>query len=123
MHKLAVFSSLHLGRPLAAAIRCEDQNRTAWVGVYPLDLAAPLTRELLRNFGFDIFPETGRAYRIRTFEVNRSLIEEDRWISESDLINSRNSFAFDDDSLAEVLSKLDVPLECLELHQNSDYPI
>jgi hypothetical protein len=123
MHRLAVFSSLHRGSQLAAAVECDDPTHLGFVGVYPLDLSAPATRQFLRNRGFDIFPETGRAYHVRTFEVDRSLVEADRSISESDLINPASLFAFDDEQLAEELIKLNVPVERLEPPYKSDYPI
>ena len=97
MHRLAIFSALHRGRGLAAEIECDDPTHLGYVGVYPLDLSAPMTRQFLRNGGFDIFPESGRAYHVRMFEVDRSLIEVGRSISEPDLINPRSLFAFDDE--------------------------
>ena len=123
MHRLAVFSALHRGTGLAAAIECDDPTRSAFVGVYPLDLSAPMTRRFLRNNGFEIFPDSGCAYHVRTFEVDRLLIEDDRSIGEPDLLNPKSLFAFDDDQLAEKLNQLNVPLERLELPYKSDYPI
>jgi len=123
MHRHAVFSALHRGRPLAAPVQCEDPTHLAFVGVYPLDLSSPRTRELLRNHGFSIFPSVGRVYSVRTFEVEKSLIEADASVSERDLIAPRRSFAFDDEHLAQELEKLNVPLEHLEPHYKSDYPI
>jgi len=81
-----------------------------------------MTREFLRNRGLSIFPEAGRAYHIRTFEVDRELIEADVYFGETALINARSSFAFDDARLAEELEKLNVPLEHLELPYKSNYP-
>ena len=108
---------------MAAAMECNDPTRSAWVGVDPLDLSQPRTREFLRNHGLSIFPEAGRAYHIRTFEVDRKLIEADVDFGETALINARSSFAFDDTRLAEELEKLNVPLEHLEPPYKSDYPI
>lgn len=108
---------------MAAPVQCEDPTHLAFVGVYPLDLSSPRTRELLRNHGFSIFPSVGRVYSVRTFEVEKSLIEADASVSERDLIAPRRSFAFDDEHLAQELEKLNVPLEHLEPHYKSDYPI
>jgi len=123
MHRHAVFSALNRGTPLAATMKCQNPTRLAFVGVYPLDLSRPRTREFLRNRGFSIFPEAGRAYHVRTFEVEKKLIEADVSIGEPDLIASKSSFAFDDEQLANELEKLNVPLEHLEPHYKSDYPI
>jgi hypothetical protein len=123
MHSFALFSSLHRGRALAAAIECQNPAHLAWVGVYPLDLSRATTREFLRSRGFAIFPESGWAYHVRTFEVERALVDTDVSLGEPDLINPKSFFAFDDDRLAELLENLNVSLECLELPHKSDYPI
>jgi len=75
MDRLAAISLLHRGRQLAAEIACADPAQQAFVGVYPLDLSRPGTREFLYSKGFSIFPEVGRAYHIRTFEVDRKLLK------------------------------------------------
>jgi hypothetical protein len=123
MHRLAVFSTLHRGRTVAAAIECRDPTRLAWVGVYPLDLASPMTRQFLRNHGFSIFPAAGRAYHVRIFEVDKKLIEADAHLGEPELLNARSLFAFDDESLIEQLDQIDVPVERLEPPFKCDYPI
>ena len=82
-----------------------------------------MMRQFLRNRGFDIIPEFCRAYHVRTFEVDRGLVEADRWIAEPDLIKPRSLFAFNDDELVEKLNQLNVPLERLEPFYKSDYPI
>ncbi len=123
MNKLAVINALHRGTQLAASVECDDPTLLAWVGVYPLDLSQPLTREFIRNKGVTIFPSSGRAYHIRTFKVDRKLVEVDASIGEPDLVNSRSQFAFDDESLMAQLERLGVPVERLELPYKSDYPI
>src|SRR5688500_16071374 len=102
MRRAAVLSSLLRGTALAAAINSSDKQRLAWVGVYPLDLNKPTTREFLRTQGIDIFPP-GRGYRIRTFEVQRRLIEEDVSIGESELENTSSKVVFDDEGLLRAL--------------------
>ena len=123
MHRHAVISSLHRGTQLAAAIESTDSRHLAWVGVYPLDLSRPMTQEFLRNNGITIFPGSGRAYHIRVFEVERKLIETEVSIGETELVNSRSHFSFDDENLLAHLDRLGVPLERLELPYKSDYPI
>jgi hypothetical protein len=123
MHLHAVFSSLHRGTQLAAAIDCGNSKHLAWVGVYPLDISRPLTREFLRNKGVPIVPATGRAYHVRIFEVDRKLVEADASIGEKELANARSIFAFDDKGLVDQLDRIGVPLERLELPYKCDYPI
>jgi hypothetical protein len=123
MHRLAVINSLHRGTHLAAELECEDPDRSAWVGVYPLDLSEPLTREFLRNKAIIDLPPSGRAYHVRTFEVDRTLVERDVSIGETELVNARSQFAFDDASLIDQLERMGVPVERLELPYKSDYPI
>jgi hypothetical protein len=123
MHRHAVFDSLHRGKPLAASKSSSDPQFLAWIGVYPLDLSNAMTREFLRNHGVDIIPTSGRAYRIRSFEVDRALIEADASLSERELLNQTSALAFTEDELVSVLSGLGIQLEALELPYKSDYPI
>ena len=123
MHQHAVFSSLSRGTPLAAPIESSEQQRLAWVGVYPLDLSKHLRREFLRANGLDVFPSAGLAYRIRTIEVQRSLIETDVSIGEPELENTTSKIVFSNDELLRVLREIGVPIEALELPYKSDYPI
>ena len=123
MHPHAVFASLHRGTPLAAAVPSGDPQRLAWVGVYPLDLSRPMSTEFLRNQGLNIFPSTGLAYHVRSFEVDRTLIDADSSVSEADLRNQRSTFAFSDDELMRQLESLGAKVESLELPCKTDYPI
>lgn len=123
MHHHAVFSSLHRGTPLAASVGSRSTDRLAWVGVYPLDLEKQTTREFLRNQGVELFPPSGRAYRIRSFEVQSQLIEADVSIGETELENQSNAIVFSDDDLLKELEKRGVPIELLELPYKSNYPI
>jgi hypothetical protein len=123
MHQDAVFSLLSRGSPLAAAIEASRKERLAWVGVYPLDLSKPLTQEFLRAHGIDLFPVAGRAYRVRTLEVERRLIEADASIGESDLANTTSKIVFSYDDLLRALEAIGVRVESLELPYESSYPI
>ena len=84
MHRKTAINVLLHGTPLAAELACADPLRRAWIGVYPLDLSRDSSREFLRNAGVHIVPATGRAYHVRTFEVDRTLNERDVWITETD---------------------------------------
>jgi hypothetical protein len=116
-------SSLRRGQPLAASIPSGRSTHLAWVGVYPLDIARETTRELLRNHGQAVPFPTVQVYRIRQFEVDRTLIEQDASIAEPELENKANYFAFGEDDLAEKLRRLGVLVEQLEMPYKSDYPI
>jgi hypothetical protein len=93
------------------------------VGVYPLDLEEPMTREFVRNQGIRLFPASGRAYRIRRFEVQRQLIDAEVFLGERELKQPTSTIVFDDDTLLGELRKLGVQLEDLELPYRSNYPI
>jgi hypothetical protein len=123
MHRHAVLSSLHQGTPLAAARSSSDPQRLAWIGVYPLDLSSSMTREFLRNRGVQVFPASGRAYHVRSFEVDRKLIEADASVSERELCNQTSALAFSDDELEKELYTLGIQVDALELPYKSDYPI
>jgi hypothetical protein len=90
---------------------------SAWEEPRPRSSGVPL------DIGIRIFPTSGRAYHIRIFEVDRKLIDADASIGETELINSRSHFSFDDESLTDQLARIGVALERLELPYNSDYPI
>lgn len=123
VHHHAVFSTLHRGTPLATSIEATSSDRLGWVGVYPLDLEKPLTREFIRHQGIEISPPDGRAYRVRSFEVSRSLIEADASIGETELENQQSVIVFSDAALVAELEKLGVMVESLELPYKSNYPI
>jgi hypothetical protein len=123
MHRETAISALRRGMPLAAELACADPLRRAWIGVYPLDLSHESTREFLRNAGVHIIPTAGRAYHVRTFEVDKALNEKDVWIGETELINRNSYFAFSEEDLIKQLKRLGISLESLGPHHKSDYPI
>ena len=116
-------NALLRGIPLAAELVCADPLRRAWIGVYPLDLSRDSTREFLRNAGVHIVPAAGRAYHVRTFEVDRALNEKDISIGESELVNRNSYIAFSEEDLITQLESVGISLESLEPHHKSDYPI
>jgi hypothetical protein len=123
MHRETVINALRHGTPLAAELACADPLRRAWIGVYPLDLSRDGTREFLRNAGVHIVPAAGRAYHVRTFEVDRTLNERDVWITETELFNRISYFAFSEEELIKQLESLRTSLESLKPHHKSAYPI
>jgi hypothetical protein len=121
-HHVTLF--LERGESLAAQVRSSELGRLAWVGVYPLDLSSPLTAEHLRNEGIALLPTSPRPLcRVRFFEVDRDLVERDTWLSEEQLVNRRDFFAFGIEDLERILNSLGVSLEELERPFKSDYPI
>ena len=82
-----------------------------------------MTQEFLRANGIDVFPLHGRAYRVRTLEVERRLVETDASIGEPELQSTTSKIVFSDGDLLRALEALGVPVERLELPYKTDYPI
>lgn len=122
-HELTALNALHGGQSLAAATPAAAADRLAWVGVYPLNLERETTRDFLRGRSRVIPLPGSRVYRIRAFEVQRRLIEEDASISEPDLENQADELAYGDAQLMAGLERLGVKLEQLALPYKSGYPI
>ena len=115
---------LERGEPLAAAARSSHPERLAWVGVYPLDPSSPDTSSFLRNHRIALLPTSPRPLcRVRFFEVERDLGERDTWLSEEQLLNKRDFFAFGIEDLERILESLGIELGDLERPFKSDYPI
>jgi hypothetical protein len=123
MDREVAIDALRRGKPLAAELECTHPQRRAWIGVYPLDLSHPTTRQFIRNAGIAVFPEAGRAYSVRTFEVERRFFESDVWIGETELLDQRSSVAFSEADLMEQLKSFGASLESLDFPHKSDYPI
>jgi len=123
MRHNAALSALYRGTALAASVKSVRSDRLKWIGVYPLDLERPMTREFIRHQGVEIFPLEGRAYRIRIFEVDRDTIERNENICEKDIYNQRSSIVFNDDGLIRELALVGIGIEALELPYKSNYPI
>lgn len=123
MKTIAAFNSLHRGQVLATSVPSSGTEYLAWIGVYPLDVTRETTRAMLKNQGQAIPLPGTRAYRIRRFEVDRTLIEQDASIAEPELEKKTQYFAFGDDDLVEILLQLGARVEQLELPYRSNYPI
>ena len=123
MDPMAAINALHRGKALAAELPCADPQRRSWIGVYPLDLSRASAREFLRNAGVKLFPAEGRAYHVRTFEIDRVLNGRDVSLGETDLTNTRSAIAFSDEELVEKLRMFGSSLESLDQPFKSDYPI
>lgn len=114
---------LHRGKPLVASIPSQKSGYSAWIGVYFLDVTKESVSQLLRNHGVFISSSGMPVYRIRCFEVDHSLIEKDVWVSERDLSQKSDVFAFGGEDLVEKLRNFNLSIEQLEFVHNTDYPI
>jgi hypothetical protein len=119
----AALEQLRRGKMLVAEARPTASDRTSWIGVYPLDLANPSTIAFVRRSGVDIFPSHGVGFHVRSFEVAKRLIEDDVWVGEPDLLNSRSDVVFSEAELIAALERLGCSLEQLELPFKTKYPI
>jgi len=123
MTRDAVLQTLHRRRSLAASVPASNESRLAWVGVYPLDPGRPGTAELLRRYGIATLHADEQIYRIRKFEVDRSLIAADASLYEQQLSDKEDALAIGDEDLEAKLQRFGVSLERLDLPFKSDYPI
>jgi hypothetical protein len=123
MKSIGALKLLHEGVSLAAAIEPSSNDNFAWVGVYPLDLSRETTVELLNRYGQFVPRENIVIYRLRIFEVEKSLVETDCSLSEKDLQGTRNLFARGDADLLAMLQNVGISIEDLALPYKSNYPI
>jgi len=119
----AIFNQLRRSKALAVSVPSTVPERLAWIGVYPLDLTSDHSLEFLRNHDQPIPLPGVLTCHIRSFEVDRELVERDVWLCEQDLQNAVSHFAFGDEHLVEVLKQLGVDIEQLQPTWKSDYPI
>ena len=113
---------LHEGRILAGQLEAVEPDHTAWVGIYPLSLERPGTRELLQREGIAILPGSSvRVYRIRLFEIADSVRETS--FGESDLKRAQSILVLGDDAFFAKLTALNVPLDVLDSPRRVDYPL
>ena len=123
MSASAVLSLLRRGKVLAASIAADEPNNLAWIGVYPLNIAIDTVRQFLRNKGQAIPLPNVQVYRIRRFEVDRRLIDEDVSIAEPDLKKAVDYFAYGDEDLVSKLQQAGIQLDQLNNPSTADYPI
>ena len=117
----ALLQWLHEGRILAGRLPEAAPERTAWVGIYPLNRDRPGTRELLQREGIAILPGVEvPIYRIRVFELADSL--RDTFFTEADLERTQSVIVLGDEALCAKLRDLNVPLSILDSPKRMDYP-
>ena len=113
---------LHRGKQLAANAIASSDEKLAFVGVYPLDLNRTEARQMLRRLGI-IAPAEGQLYRLRLFEIERTLVEQDVSIAEEHLSNVHDVFAHGDEDLVIKLEELGLTLNDLAQPYETLYPI
>jgi hypothetical protein len=123
MSASAVLNLLHRGKMLAVKIPARDSSHLAWIGVYPLEMSHETVRQFLRNHDQAVPLPNTKVYRIRRFEVDRLLIEQDVSLAEPHLENKINSFAYGDEDLKQKLEQDGIRLEHLDNPSTADYPI
>jgi hypothetical protein len=113
---------LHSGHILAGQLRASRPGRTAWVGIYPLDLSNPHTHETLRREGISVLPGTSpRVYRIQTFEIADELRE--TFFGDKDMESQWSQIVLGDDALFETLRDRGIPVDSLDSPRHVDYPL
>jgi hypothetical protein len=110
------------GEVIAAQLPATLPGRTAWLGIYPLNLASDDTAAFVRRAGVDIAPgEERRGFHIRTFELADSL--RDEWFCEAHMENKRSYVIVGDDALLAKLAELGVSLDSLDVAWRTNYPL
>ena len=118
-----VLNALRRNLDLAAELPASSPDLYAWIGVYPLDLSWDDTRELLRNRGVNVSDPSKPFYRIRLFEAEKKLIDQDIWVCESDLKNKKDFVVQGEEEFFSKLADLKIDPDKLEMPSNSNYPI
>ena len=121
MERDRVLANLHNQKVMVAERVPTVPERSAWVGIYPLNVARETTRELLARGGIPDPNNDVNYYHVRVFELDRSL--HDKWFGEPDLKNKADTVVAGDDALVAKLEELGVPLASLERPWKTDYPL
>ncbi|MDR0788294.1 MAG: hypothetical protein LBG44_10590 [Gemmatimonadota bacterium] len=114
------FRYLNSGVPLAAEREATSLQRSAWVGVFPLDLSRGDVQQFMRNKGYSS-KSVDWACNVRSFEVDRELVG--KWIYDGDVVDLSDKIVFSENQLVDALKYLVVPIEALDFHYRSDYPL
>jgi hypothetical protein len=113
---------LHEGRILAGQLEASGPGRTAWIGIYPLDLSNPHTQELLHREGIALIPgATPRPYRLQTFEIADGLRE--TFFGDRDMKNQWSCIVIGDEALFDKLAERNIDVGCLDSPRHVDYPL
>ena len=118
-----VLNALRKKNSLDSELPSSSPELYAWIGVYPLDLSWDDTRRLLKRKGIKISDPSEPIYRIRLFEAEKKLIDQDVWVCESDLKNKQDFFVKGEEELFVKLSELNIDPDKLGADYNSNCPI
>ena len=118
-----VLNALRRDQDLAAEVSSSSPDFYAWIGVCPLNLSRDSTIKFLKNRKVKISDPSKPIYRIRLFEAEKKLIDQDVWIGDSDLKNKQYFFVQGDDELFTKLAELKIDPDKLEMPCKSNYPI
>ena len=118
-----VLNALQRKLPLDSELPSSSPKLYAWIVVFLLDLSRVTTRELLKNKGIKISDPSEQIYRIRLFEAEKELIDQDVWVCESDLKNKQDFFVKGEEELFVKLSELNIDPDKLGADYNSNCPI
>jgi hypothetical protein len=107
---------------LAGELTPTREGKSAWIGIYSLKLNRQGTHRLLKRHGLAVLPGVDvHVYRIRTFEIDVSLL--DKYFSEDEMENEQDFVVLGDDGLFEKLEALGISPEILDSPRRNDYPL
>jgi hypothetical protein len=125
MDRDELFRRLHRRpRPevIAAQLPATLAGRTAWLGVYALDLANPESLTFARREGALVgAADDTRVYHVRAFEIADRL--RDTWFGESDTENKRSWIVVGDEELLVALAEIGVSTDALDVAWRTGYPL
>jgi hypothetical protein len=111
-------AALVAGHPLAARIEATRPGHQAWVAVYPLrrrDVSAPIVLNAAVSSDIQLI--------VRAFEVADDRLSPARWLSEADLVRSRDVVVAGRAALVEALAEHGVTLASLDRPWSVDLPL
>ncbi|MBK7077401.1 MAG: hypothetical protein IPH44_34425 [Myxococcales bacterium] len=112
-------AALVAGHPLAARIEATRPAHQAWVAVYPQRRRADVSAPIVLNAAV---PADIRL-RVSAFEVADERLSPDRWLSEEDVVRTRDDVVAGRDALVEALTEHGVTLASLERPWAVDLPL
>lgn len=112
-------AALVAGHPLAARIEATRPGHQAWVAVYPLSRRADASAPIVLNAAV---PADIRL-RVRGFEVGDARLSPGRWLSDEDVVRTRDDVLVGRDALVDALAAHGLTLASLERPWTVDLPL
>lgn len=112
-------AALVAGHPLAARVEATRPAHRAWVAVYPLSRRADARAPIVLNA---VVPPDIRL-RVRAFEVADDRLSPDRWLSDEDVVRTRDDVVVGREALVEALAAHGLTLASLERPWTVDLPL